>query len=890
MTPELLRVVGRYEILRLLGRGGMASVHLARQPALDREVALKELHPVHAKDPAFAHRFLNESRVSGALNHPSVVSVIEYFEHEGVPFIAMEYLERGSLRPLVGQLTLAQVAGVLDSVLAGLAEAAARGIVHRDLKPENVLVTADGHAKVADFGIAKAIGQVHRVPDRDRADRRHPGLHGARADHRRRDHAAGRPLRDRPPRLRVARGPAPVPRHRRADGAADASRQRRAPAAREPPPGPPARGRRVGPRDARQVPGSPARRGGGGLGPAGGRRVRRPRAALAARRDDHGPAVDPAAPTEVAPCCRASGPGSTRSSCRPCRCRSRRPRPHPRSPRRRTPSRCRPPGAARADAAAPDARAGALPPRAAAPASAGALRAGSRSSARRRRLRAARPPARAGRRADPRDRGDPVLDGARRGAPRGAAPAGRAVARAAGSRGRHAGASGPRAASRGSCPRSCRGRAPTTRSTGSARRWPRPAGLAPPWTSWARAPRTSGSCARGPAARSARRPSTSGSCGSTLRLRVDDARLDSLAARLVSRLERIETAVPARLRVRRRRAAAPALARRRDRRGPAAGRGACGNTEAQPSVEPAPTATAATPTAQPGVAPTPTPTAAPTAPEPTVAPPTSAPRERGPAVPPPPRSPAQAPPAHWRPRPRGPSPAAAPARTRAAAGAASPRRTGPCPKPAWFGSSAASLRSDRRFSAGSTVNSGGGWRRPGTVVSRCMLKKTSPQISVRSASRQNETWPGEWPGVSRTVKPAASESPSARVRATGAPSNPAVAPTSAFRRGRRKRRSEDDAAGLGRLAVVRAAPDRHAEAVGQPPHRPGVVGVRVGQRDRRELPSLEHPGDLVRGLRDAGVHQHVADQVGVDRVAGRERQLPDVVGDGEHAHTLGRCA
>ena len=135
-------------------------MHLARQPALDREVALKELHPAHVSDAAFAHRFLNESRVAGALNHPSVVSVIEYFEHEGVPFIAMEYLERGSLRPLVGQLTLAQVAGVLDSVLSGLAAAAAQGIVHRDLKPENVLVTADGHAKVADFGIAKAIGQV----------------------------------------------------------------------------------------------------------------------------------------------------------------------------------------------------------------------------------------------------------------------------------------------------------------------------------------------------------------------------------------------------------------------------------------------------------------------------------------------------------------------------------------------------------------------------------------------------------------------------------------------------------------------------------------------------------------------------------------------------------
>jgi hypothetical protein len=100
-----------------------------------------------------------------------------------------------------------------------------------------------------------------------------------------------------------------------------------------------------------------------------------------------------------------------------------------------------------------------------------------------------------------------------------------------------------------------------------------------------------------------------------------------------------------------------------------------------------------------------------------------------------------------------------------------------------------------------------------------------------------------------------------------------------------ERRSEDHAAGLGRLAVAHAAPDGHTEAVGQAPHRAGVVIVRMGERDRRDAPSLEHRGDLLRRLLDAGVHQHVADEVRVDRVARRERQLPDVVGDREHGRT-----
>jgi serine/threonine protein kinase len=154
--PDVLKTVGRYEILREVGRGGMAKVYLARQTDLDRFVALKELAAFHASDPSFAQRFLRESRVAGSLSHPNIVTVHDYFQHDGTPYIAMEYVERGSLRGYVAQMSLAQVGGVLEGLLAGLAHAEQHGIVHRDLKPENLMVTSDGRVKIADFGIAKA--------------------------------------------------------------------------------------------------------------------------------------------------------------------------------------------------------------------------------------------------------------------------------------------------------------------------------------------------------------------------------------------------------------------------------------------------------------------------------------------------------------------------------------------------------------------------------------------------------------------------------------------------------------------------------------------------------------------------------------------------------------
>jgi YVTN family beta-propeller protein len=150
------RRVGRYEIVEQLGRGGMAVVYLARQLELERSVALKELSSFQLGAPGAAERFLREARMAGSLSHPNIVTVHDYFEQDGIPYIAMEYVPRGSLRPYVGRLTVAQIAGVLEGVLAGLAQAEQAGIVHRDLKPENIMVTADGRVKIADFGIAKA--------------------------------------------------------------------------------------------------------------------------------------------------------------------------------------------------------------------------------------------------------------------------------------------------------------------------------------------------------------------------------------------------------------------------------------------------------------------------------------------------------------------------------------------------------------------------------------------------------------------------------------------------------------------------------------------------------------------------------------------------------------
>jgi hypothetical protein len=150
-----VRTVGAYEIVGELGRGGMAVVHLARGPD-GQFVALKELAGFHSGEATAAQRFLREALVGSRLSHPHIVAVYERLEDKGTPFIVMEWVDGGTLRPLVGELSPAQLGGVLEGVLGALAHAGREGIVHRDLKPENIMLTTDGAAKIADFGIAKA--------------------------------------------------------------------------------------------------------------------------------------------------------------------------------------------------------------------------------------------------------------------------------------------------------------------------------------------------------------------------------------------------------------------------------------------------------------------------------------------------------------------------------------------------------------------------------------------------------------------------------------------------------------------------------------------------------------------------------------------------------------
>jgi eukaryotic-like serine/threonine-protein kinase len=150
---------GRYRIADVLGRGGMATVYLARDDELERPVAIKVLAGNLADDPVFRDRFLREARLAAQLSHPNVVQIFDQGEDDGNPYIVMEYVDGRSLAEELEaehRLDPARVVDLGVEACAGLEHAHAAGLVHRDIKPGNLLLGSDGTLKIADFGIARA--------------------------------------------------------------------------------------------------------------------------------------------------------------------------------------------------------------------------------------------------------------------------------------------------------------------------------------------------------------------------------------------------------------------------------------------------------------------------------------------------------------------------------------------------------------------------------------------------------------------------------------------------------------------------------------------------------------------------------------------------------------
>ncbi len=149
------------EILELIGRGGMGFVFKARQPHLDRFVALKLLPDKLAKDAQFAERFNREGRVLAKLNHPNIVSVFDFGQTGGFYYLTMEYVDGVNLRQAMraGRFSPAEALSIVPKVCEALQYAHEQGILHRDIKPENILLDAKGRVKIADFGIAKLVGE-----------------------------------------------------------------------------------------------------------------------------------------------------------------------------------------------------------------------------------------------------------------------------------------------------------------------------------------------------------------------------------------------------------------------------------------------------------------------------------------------------------------------------------------------------------------------------------------------------------------------------------------------------------------------------------------------------------------------------------------------------------
>ena len=314
-------MVDHYKVVRLLGRGGMGEVYLARDTKLGRKVALKVIHPSHFGSEEAAERFLLEARATARFSHPNIVTIYGSASTEGHPYVALEYLEGQTLRQRMEERRL----GVREalrfglSIAEALAEAHGNKVLHRDLKPENVLIPRDGRLRVVDFGLAKPIRAASGAVTADE-------LQSLDTPRRIRELGPGPCSSGRPVSPQEERGP----RHAGLHGprAVDGSRR---------PPRPPTSGPWAWCSTSWSPARSPTR---SAIGAAAGAQGLRPRAGARARRSTGGPgracgelisALPGQGPRRAAPrpprWCRGPGPAALR-----------RPRPRRRSGRGQRPS------------------------------------------------------------------------------------------------------------------------------------------------------------------------------------------------------------------------------------------------------------------------------------------------------------------------------------------------------------------------------------------------------------------------------------------------------------------------------------------------------------------------------------------------------------------------
>ncbi|UCC64481.1 MAG: serine/threonine protein kinase, partial [Anaerolineae bacterium] len=170
MSNLIGKTLGQYQIAEHLGKGGMAEVYKAYQPALDRYVAVKVLHPIVATDEQFLLRFQREARAVATLRHQHIVQIFDFGNEGKTYYMAMEYVDGQTLKQKLKALNsegevmpLEEAARITEQVALALDYAHGRGLLHRDIKPANILLTSEGDAVLSDFGIARMVESTRQT-------------------------------------------------------------------------------------------------------------------------------------------------------------------------------------------------------------------------------------------------------------------------------------------------------------------------------------------------------------------------------------------------------------------------------------------------------------------------------------------------------------------------------------------------------------------------------------------------------------------------------------------------------------------------------------------------------------------------------------------------------